>query len=74
MVPFKVANCNMLIRQSSSFVRLKFIARLLSFNILFVDISSQIGKGYLKHVVNIDNLIKGILILIDNIYYKSNIN
>jgi len=55
-------------------VRLKFIARLLSFNILFVDISSQIGKGCLKHVINIDNLIKGILILIDNIYYKSNIN
>ena len=55
-------------------MRLKFTARLPSFNILFVDISSQIGKGYLKHVVNIDNLIKGILILIDNIYYKSNIN
>jgi len=73
-MPFKVANYNMLIRQSSSFVRLKFIARLLSFNILFVDISLQIGKGYFKHVVNIDNLIKGILILINNIYYKSNIN
>jgi len=74
MVPLRVANCNMLIRQSSLFMRLKFTARLPSFNILFVDISSQIGKGYLKHVVNIDNLIKGILILTDSIYYKSSIN